>query len=287
MTSGRKIGFIGTGVMGSSMAGHLLNAGENLSIYNRTKAKAEDLLARGARWTQGPAEMAKTCDLIFTMLGYPEDVEEVIQNQLLPGMKPGTTIVDFTTSSPSLAKALAEVGEKSQVQVLDAPVSGGDLGARNATLSIMVGGKEDAAKEVWPYLEKLGKTLVHQGPAGSGQLTKMANQIAVAGSMLGMVESLAFAKKSGLNPDKVLDSIRVGAAGSWSLDNLSPRVLNGDDAPGFYIKHFIKDLGIALSSAESMELELPGTERALELYRLLQKRGHEDKGTQALFLLYT
>lgn len=273
--------------MGSSMAGHLLNAGENLSIYNRTKAKAEDLLARGARWTQGPAEMAKTCDLIFTMLGYPEDVEEVIQNQLLPGMKPGTTIVDFTTSSPSLAKALAEVGEKSQVQVLDAPVSGGDLGARNATLSIMVGGKEDAAKEVWPYLEKLGKTLVHQGPAGSGQLTKMANQIAVAGSMLGMVESLAFAKKSGLNPDKVLDSIRVGAAGSWSLDNLSPRVLNGDDAPGFYIKHFIKDLGIALSSAESMELELPGTERALELYRLLQKRGHEDKGTQALFLLYT
>lgn len=281
-----KIGFIGTGVMGVSMAGHLLSSGENLMVYNRTPAKANPLLGRGAIWAESPEEMATHCDLIFTMLGYPYDVEEVVQQKLIPGMKRGASIVDFTTSKPSLARELAAQGSEKGIEIVDAPVSGGDLGARNATLSIMIGGEDHAVRNVWPYLEKLGKTLVHQGGPGAGQFTKMSNQIAVAGTMLGMVESMAFAEKSGLDPEKVLSSIRGGAAGSWSLDNLSARVLKGDDEPGFYVKHFIKDLKIALDSAAELNLNLPGTEKALELYLRLQDKGMQDKGTQALFHLY-
>ena len=283
----KKIGFIGTGVMGASMAGHLLGAGHKLKVFNRTESKAKVLIERGAQWVASPSLMARECDLIFTMLGYPSDVEAVIGKELIPGMERDSMIVDFTTSSPALARELAEQGERKGISIVDAPVSGGDLGAKNAALSIMMGGDASIISLILPYLEKLGKKLVHQGGPGAGQLTKMANQIAVAGSMLGMTESLAYAKKCGLDPHLVLDSIKGGAAGSWSLENLSERVLKGDDSPGFYVKHFIKDLKIALDSAKEMNLDLPGTDRALELYCQLQDRGLGDKGTQSLFHLYS
>ncbi|MBE1444437.1 NAD(P)-dependent oxidoreductase [Paenibacillus sp. OAS669] len=282
------VGFIGTGVMGKSMAGHLMNKGYKLHVYSRTKEKAESLVAQGAEWHQTPSSLAPLCDVIITMVGYPHDVEEVSLGEqgIIPHAKPGTIVIDMTTSSPSLAKRIEAEALKRGILALDAPVSGGDVGAREARLSIMVGGSKEAFDQALPVLEAMGTQIVHQGPAGSGQFTKMCNQIAIASNMMGVCEALIYAQKAGLDPSTVLKSIQSGAAGSFSLSNLAPRMLNGDYAPGFYVKHFIKDMQIALDSAKEMKLELPGLAQARALYEQLAQMGEEDSGTQALFKVY-
>ena len=282
------IGFVGTGVMGLSMAGHLIDAGYPLRVYNRTAERAEPLIGRGAVWHDTPGDLAAGSDVVITIVGFPSDVEQVYLGDggILGAMAPGTTAVDMTTSSPELAARLAELGAQREVAVLDAPVSGGDRGAREAILSIMCGGDADAYQAVLPILEVMGKNIQLQGPAGAGQYTKMCNQIAIAAGMLGVTESMVYAKAAGLDPTHVLDSIETGAAGSWSLSNLIPRALAGDFAPGFRIKHFVKDLGIAVESAREMGLNLPGLEKAIELYRRMDDAGEGDLGTQALMQLY-
>ncbi len=282
------IGFIGTGVMGRSMAGHLLAAGHPLRVHNRTRAKADPLVAAGAVWCDTPGELAAGSDVVITMVGCPRDVEALYLGAggLLAHARPGTLLVDMTTSSPALARRVADAARAAGCAALDAPVSGGDIGAREARLSIMVGGEAEAFARARPLLEKMGRTIVHQGPAGSGQHCKMANQIAIAAGMLGVCEALAYARQAGLDPATVLASISGGAAGSWSLTHLAPRMLAGDFAPGFYVKHFIKDLGIALESARALGLGLPGMELALRLYQRLAAAGHADEGTQALYRLY-
>ncbi|MEM6553089.1 MAG: NAD(P)-dependent oxidoreductase [Planctomycetota bacterium] len=282
------LGFIGTGVMGASMAGHLLNAGAQLHITTRTKSKAQDLIDRGATWHDSPASLAAAVDAVFTIVGFPPDVESVYlgDDGLIPNAKPGTVLVDMTTSSPALAKALSDKAEQHNCQALDAPVSGGDRGAREATLSIMVGGNRDAYDAVLPLFEVMGKNIVYQGPAGAGQHCKMCNQIAVAAGMLGVCESLAYAQHAGLDPTTVLQSIAAGAAGSWALSNLAPRILDGDLDPGFYIKHFIKDMTIATESADALGLDAPTLQLALDQYKTLADQGHADRGTQALIKLY-
>ncbi len=282
------VAFIGTGVMGASMAGHLLQAGCRLTVYTRTKARAEALLAKGARWAQTPAEATASAKVVFSIVGFPNDVEEVYlgDDGILSAARPGTIVVDMTTSQPELARRIAEAARARSCAALDAPVSGGDVGAREARLSIMVGGEPDAFGQVQSLLQAMGKNIVLQGPAGSGQYTKMVNQIVIASGMLGICESLTYAKASGLDPERVLESISSGAAGSWSLSNLAPRILQGDFAPGFYVKHFLKDLNIALESAAAMQLELPGLAAAQKLYARLTETGHGDDGTQALFRLY-
>lgn len=287
--SGRiSIGFIGTGVMGASMASHLLAAGHSLSVYNRTRSKAAGLLEKGAFWSDTPGELASATDVVITMLGYPRDVEEVYLGEkgILAASRLGTLFVDMTTSSPALARKLAEEASANGCEAVDAPVSGGDIGAREARLSIMAGGSPEAFKRARPLFSLMGRTL-HQGPAGSGQACKMANQIAIASGMLGVCESMAYARAAGLDPKTVLESIGEGAAGSWSLSNLAPRMLKEDFEPGFYVKHFIKDLGIALDSAREFEIDLPGLALAHEMYQRLAAKGFEDAGTQALFRLYT
>ncbi|AEE15002.1 2-hydroxy-3-oxopropionate reductase [Thermodesulfobium narugense DSM 14796] len=282
-----KVGFIGTGVMGKSMAGHILDAGYNLFVYNRTKSKAEELLNKGAVFLPID-ELARTCDLVITMVGFPKDVEEVYlgNNGLLKNARENSILIDMTTSPPSLAVKIDIEAKKKGVYFLDAPVSGGDIGAKNATLSIMVGGSEEIFNIVLPIFNLLGKNIVYQGSAGSGQHTKMCNQIVIATGMIGVAESLYYAIKSGLDPEKVLKSIGGGAAGSWSLVNLGPKMLKGDFAPGFYVKHFIKDMKIALDEAIKMGLKLPGLELALSLYEELSKMGEDNSGTQAIFKLY-
>jgi 3-hydroxyisobutyrate dehydrogenase len=284
----QKIGFIGTGVMGASMAGHLLDAGHELSVFNRTRHKADALVDRGARWCDTPGEVAASSDITFAIVGFPEDVRSVFlgEDGLLAGASAGSILVDMTTSSPSLAVEIAGRGAEKSVEVVDAPVSGGDVGAREARLSIMVGGSEEAFQRCLPFFKLMGANIVHQGPAGSGQHTKMCNQIAIASGMLAICEALIYAEKSGLDPRKVLSSIEKGAAGSWSLSNLGPRILEGNFEPGFYIKHFIKDMTIALESARSLGIHLPGLELTLQSYRKLQAMGMDDKGTQSLFHLY-
>lgn len=281
-----RVAFIGIGVMGRSMAGHLLTAGHPLTVYTRTPAKAADLLARGATWAASPAEAAAGADVVITMVGYPSDVAEVYRRGILGAAKPGALLIDMTTSSPKLARELAVEAEAKGLALLDAPVSGGDIGAREARLSIMVGGTAADFHRALPLFEKMGKTIVHQGPAGAGQFCKLCNQIAIAGGMLATIESLAFAAGVGLNPATVLDSISGGAAGSWSLLNLAPRVLRADYSPGFFVKHFIKDMRIALESATEAGLRLPGLELAERLYTRLAAEGGENDGTQALFKLY-
>lgn len=283
----KKIGFIGTGVMGSSMAKHLQDAGYELGIYTRTKAKAEELLDRGMTWFATPAEVAAWSDVVISMVGYPQDVEEVYlgENGVL-STKVGGYIVDMTTSSPKLAQKLYEAARAKGIAALDAPVSGGDLGARNATLAIMVGGDEEAFQALLPMFQAMGKTINYFGKAGSGQYTKMANQIAIAAGMMAVAESLVYAEKMGLDANKVLETIETGAAGSWSLSNLGRRMLKGDDKPGFYIKHFIKDMGIAIETAHEAGLNLPGLEKAKELYDQLVAQGLENKGTQAIIQWY-
>lgn len=280
-----SVSFIGTGVMGKSMAGHLLKEGFRVAVYTRTKEKAESLLEQGAEWAETPADAARTANVIFTMVGYPYDVEEVYfgKNGLLDSAQRGTYFIDMTTSTPTLAKRLYEEAKSRGMHSIDAPVSGGDIGAREARLAIMAGGDEEDFKAVLPLLEKLGTNIVYQGKAGSGQHTKMCNQIAIASNMLGVSEAIVYAEKAGLDPETVLKSISTGAAGSWSLSNLAPRMINGDFEPGFYIKHFIKDMKIALEEADKMGMEAPGLSLAKSLYEQLAQRGEENSGTQAIY----
>ena len=287
--SKESIAFIGIGVMGKSMAGHLLNAGYPINLYNRTKSKTDELVVNGANWHDTPGSAAAAADLIITIVGFPKDVEEVYLGDygILESAKSGSLIIDMTTSSPLLAKKIAAAAAEKGIGALDAPVSGGDLGAREARLSIMVGGTQDDFDRATPMLEVMGKNIQLQGEPGAGQYTKMVNQIAIAGGMLGISEAMAYAKKSGLDPFQVLKSIESGAAASWSLSNLSPRALKGDFAPGFFVKHFIKDMRIAIESADEMGLDLPGLKLAKSLYEKLATQGGEDNGTQALLKLYT
>jgi 3-hydroxyisobutyrate dehydrogenase len=283
--SNTVIGFIGTGVMGNSMAGHLLSAGYSLIIYTRSKEKAEMLLQKGANWANTPKEVAEKANVIFTMVGYPSDVEEVYlgEDGLITNGKENTYLLDMTTSTPSLAVKIQDEASKKGIHALDAPVSGGDIGAKEARLSIMVGGNDEDFQKVEPLLQLLGTNIVYQGKAGSGQHTKMCNQITIASNMIGVCEALVYARESGLDPELVLKSISSGAAGSWSLSNLGPRMIAGDFAPGFYIKHFIKDMNIALQEAEQMGLEVPGLALARSLYGKLVDQGEENSGTQALY----
>lgn len=281
----QTIGFIGTGVMGKSMAGNIQKVGYQLAIYTRTKEKAKELLNNGAYWCETAAELAQKADIIFTIVGEPADVEEIYlgENGLLSNCRPGQIVVDMTTSKPSLARDIYEKATEKQISALDAPVSGGDVGAKNGTLSIMVGGEKSSFEKVLPIFEALGENIVYQGGAGAGQHTKMCNQIAIATNMIGICESLVYAKEAGLDPEMVLKSISSGAAGSWSLSNLAPRVLKGDFAPGFFVKHFIKDMKIALEEAEKMDLNLPGLSLAKQMYDELSAAGEELSGTQVLY----
>ena len=283
------IAFIGTGVMGQSMAGHILDAGYPLIVHNRSRTKAEDLIARGAKWAENSGEAAAAAGIVCTIVGFPNDVEEIYfgNSGILANTAAGTVLIDMTTSRPDLAIRIAEAAAAREALALDAPVSGGDVGARNGTLSIMVGGPREAYDQVSPIFELMGSNIVFQGGPGAGQHTKMCNQIAIAPGMLGVCEALAYAKRSGLDQETVLESIAAGAAGSWSLSNLAPRIIAGNLDPGFYVKHFIKDLSIALSSAESMGLDLPGLALAKSMYERLAAAGGEDLGTQGLYRLYS
>jgi 3-hydroxyisobutyrate dehydrogenase len=282
------IGFVGTGVMGRSMAAHLVQAGFPLQIYTRTKAKAQQLLDQGAVWHDSPAAIAAECNLVITIVGFPQDVEEVYLGTegILSRVRPESYLIDMTTSRPDLAVNIYTRARNRGCHALDAPVSGGDIGAREARLSIMVGGDRGAFDDVLPVLQLMGDNVVYQGAAGSGQHTKMANQIAIAAGMLGVCEAIAYAQKSGLDPETVLKSIAGGAAGSWSLSNLGPRMIAGDFSPGFYVKHFLKDMEIAASSAKSLGLSVPGLDLAKTMYEQLASRGEENSGTQALYRLY-
>ncbi|MFP3722995.1 NAD(P)-dependent oxidoreductase [Niallia circulans] len=279
------IGFIGIGVMGKSMASHLLHAGYPVMVYNRTKAKADELVAAGAEWADSPHEIALKANVIITIIGYPKDVEEIYLGELglINNAKENTYLIDMTTSTPSLAKKIYEEAKKKNIYAVDAPVSGGDVGAREGKLSIMVGGEEAVFQQLLPLFEILGTNIVYQGPAGSGQHTKMCNQIAIASTMIGVSEAIVYAQKAGLDPEKVLQSISSGAAGSFSLSNLAPRMIKGDFEPGFYIKHFIKDMRIALKEAEEMQMETPGLSLAETLYSRLSAKGEDESGTQALY----
>lgn len=281
-----RIGWIGTGIMGLSMCGHLMDAGYVPTVFNRSKDKARPLLDRGARWAETPREAALASDVVFTMVGYPKDVREVYfgENGVLAGAKPGATLVDMTTNSPSLAQEIATAAVNAGFLALDAPVSGGDIGAKNAALSIMVGGDERVFQAVRPLFEVMGKTIVRQGPAGSGQHAKMCNQIVIAGHMIGVCESLLYAVRAGLSPEAVLESISTGAAACPALTGLWPRILSDDFAPGFFIDHFIKDMGIALEESKRMGLELKGLTLVDGIYREAQAMGFGQNGTQALYL---
>ncbi len=278
------VGWIGTGVMGAAMCGHLVAAGYPVSVFNRTRARADELVRAGASWRESPQAVGAEAELVFTMLGYPTDVRTTIlgDDGLLSAIAPGTLLVDMTTSEPSLAAEIAAAAAAVGVDSLDAPVSGGDIGARNATLSIMVGGPERAFARVLPLLEVIGATVVHEGEAGAGQHTKMVNQIAIASGMIGLCEALLYAYKAGLDVQRVLDTIGGGAAGSWSLANYSPRILRGDFDPGFKVDHFIKDLGIALAEATRMRLSLPGLALAEQLYVAASAQGDGELGTHSL-----
>jgi 3-hydroxyisobutyrate dehydrogenase len=284
----QKVGFIGLGVMGKSMAKHILKAGYPLSVYSRTKEKAEELLNIGASWNASVRELAKESDIIITMIGYPKDVEDVYLggNGIVQAAKPGTYVIDMTTSQPALAKKIYKKASVKHISALDAPVSGGDIGAREARLAIMVGGDKEAFEKCLPLFEVLGQNIVYQGEAGAGQHTKMCNQIAIASGMIGVCEAIAYAEKSGLDPMNVLKSISTGAAGSWSLSNLAPRMLADDFEPGFFVKHFIKDMGIALEESSHMDINTPGLELAHKLYEKLAESGEENSGTQALLKLW-
>ncbi|NLW61415.1 MAG: NAD(P)-dependent oxidoreductase [Synergistaceae bacterium] len=282
------VGFIGTGVMGSSMAGHLL-AGENeVHVYNRTKSKAEKLIQAGAVWENSPSELASKCSIIFTIVGYPKDVEDVYlgKNGLIASAAKGSLLVDMTTSSPKLAERIWEEARSKGISVLDAPVTGGDKGAREAKLTILVGGEKEDFERALPYFRLMGTNIRHMGKAGCGQYTKLANQITIAGTMTGMCEGLAFAKGCGLDQKEVLEAISGGAAGSWSLTNYGPRILNGDFDPGFFVKHYIKDMKLAEESADEIGLDMPALSLTRELYEEISEGGLDEAGTQSLYCLY-
>ena len=280
------LGWMGTGVMGRWMCEHLVKKGFKTIVYSRTQAKAQPLLDQGAAWAQSPLELASRCDIIFAIVGFPPDVREVFLGGqgALAGSRPGTILVDMTTSQPSLAREIADAAKARGCHALDAPVSGGDIGARNAALSIMVGGEKDVFDAVVPCFEAMGKTIVHQGPAGAGQHTKMVNQVLIAGNMVGVCEALLYGHKAGLNLDTVLQSVGGGAAASWSLNNLGPRILKGDFEPGFFVEHFLKDLMIVMEESRAMNLALPGLALAEQLYQTVKAHGMGRKGTQALYL---
>lgn len=281
-----RIGWIGTGVMGSSMVGHLMAAGYSATVYNRSKAKTEALIAKGARWADTPKALAAQSDVIFSIVGFPADVREVLlgTDGALAGAASGAILVDMTTSDPSLAIEIANTAKAKGVHSVDAPVSGGDIGAKNAALSIMIGGEKEVVDTLQPLFACMGKTIVHQGSAGAGQHTKMVNQILIATGMIGVCEALLYGYKAGLDLPTVLQSVGSGAAGSWSLTNLGPRMMNNNFDPGFFVEHFIKDMGIALAEAKKMGLSLPGLALAEQLYLSVKAKGWGRNGTHALLL---
>ncbi|MDP6467129.1 MAG: NAD(P)-dependent oxidoreductase [Pirellulaceae bacterium] len=280
------IGWIGIGVMGSSMCGHLVDKGFATTVFTRTQSKAEGLLAKGATWAATPKAVAEQSDVVFSIVGFPSDVREVMLGAegALAGSKQGNILVDMTTSEPSLAVEIADAAKARGVTSIDAPVSGGDVGAREARLSIMIGGDKDVVDALQPCWEAMGKTIVYQGTAGAGQHTKMVNQTLIATNMIGVCEALLYAHKAGLDLETVMQSVGSGAAGSWSLANLGPRIIANNFDPGFFVEHFIKDMGIALDEAKRMQLALPGLALAHQLYLALQAQGHGRDGTHALEL---
>jgi 3-hydroxyisobutyrate dehydrogenase len=281
-----RVGFIGTGVMGQSMCRHIMTTGYAMTVYSRTKAKSQPLLDAGAAWADAPKVVAEKSDVVFAIVGFPPDVRDVFLGPqgALAGAKAGSVLVDMTTSEPSLAREIAEAAEAKGVGALDAPVSGGDVGAKNATLSIMVGGDAAALAAVKPLLECMGKTIVHQGPAGAGQHTKAVNQILIASCLNGVCEALLYAHKAGLDPKTVLQSVGGGAAASWQLNTLGPRMIDRNFEPGFYAEHFIKDMAIALDEARRMKLAMPGLALVAQLFNAVQAQGLGRKGTHALLL---
>ena len=281
-----KTGWIGTGVMGASMAGHLQKAGHDMSVFTRSKKRAQALLDNGATWYDSPAEVAANSEIVFSIVGHPEDVRDIFVGKtgILNPEATCRTIVDMTTSQPSLARILYGEAAKLGIESLDAPVSGGDVGAREAKLAIMVGGKKDVYETVLPLFEIMGKNIAYMGNAGSGQHTKMVNQILVAGTIIGVCEALLYAHRQGLDMQRVIDIVETGAAGSWAISNLGPRIVKGNFEPGFFVEHFIKDMGIALKEAEEIGLSLPGLALVQQLYLAVKAQGHGRSGTHALFL---
>ncbi|HKA16102.1 MAG TPA: NAD(P)-dependent oxidoreductase [Myxococcota bacterium] len=282
----RKLGWIGLGVMGASMCAHLRRAGHDMTVYTRTPARAEECIALGCAWAESPRAVAEAAEVVFAMVGFPRDVREVAlgEDGALAGLRPGGILVDMTTSEPALAVEIAVAARARGAWALDAPVSGGDVGAREARLSIMVGGDTTPFDAVQPLFALLGRTIVHHGGPGTGQHAKMVNQILIASNMVGVCEGLLYAHSAGLDPERVLASVSGGAAGSWSLANLAPRMLAGDFRPGFYVEHFVKDMEIALREAGRMKLTLPGLALAKRLYERLAASGHARSGTQAFVL---
>lgn len=285
--SSKTIGFVGTGVMGKSMAGHLIDKGYEVNVYNRTKSKADDLVEKGATWCDTIATLSEKSDIIISIVGYPKDVESIYLSHdgILNHAKANSIVIDMTTSSPALAHDIYEKAKERNIKSLDAPVSGGDVGAKNAALTIMVGGDQEAYNQVEDIFNLLGKNVVYQGKSGNGQHTKLSNQIAIAAGMLGVAEAIIYAEEAGLDIDKVFNSIEHGAAGSWSLSNLGPRMVKEDYAPGFYVKHFIKDMKLAIEESEKMGLYMPGLLKAKEVYDALSEAGYDDNGTQAVIQL--
>jgi 3-hydroxyisobutyrate dehydrogenase len=281
-----RIGWIGTGVMGRWMCQHLITKGYKATVSNRTKDKAQPLLDAGAAWADTPKAVAERSDVVFAIVGFPKDVREVFLGPqgALAGSRAGTVLVDMTTSEPSLAREIDEAAKAKGVASIDAPVSGGDVGAKNAALSIMVGGAADAIEAVRPLFECMGKAIVHQGPAGAGQHTKMVNQVLIATNMIGVCEALLYGYQAGLDLKTVLQSVGGGAAASWSLNNLGPRIIDRNFEPGFFVEHFLKDMGIALDEAKRMNLSLPGLALANQLYLAVKAQGYGRKGTHALML---
>ena len=279
-----RLGFIGLGVMGRPMAGHLLDAGHELYVYNRTRSKADELVSRGAHWCPSPAAVASQADIVFTIVGYPADVEEVYLGQegIATSIRSGCIAVDMTTTRPDLMKTIAGRLAARGASFADAPVSGGDRGAREATLTFMVGADEATFEAIRPYLETMGRSINHCGGVSMGQQTKMCNQIVIAGTMIGVSEALVYGAEAGLSLNDMIATISGGAAGCWTLDNLAPRVIKGDYEPGFMIDHFVKDMGLALEESEKMGLCLPGLALVKQLYIALQAQGMGRKGTQAL-----
>lgn len=281
-----RVGWIGTGIMGAAICSRLLDAGFPLTITSRSRGRAEHLLAKGASWAGTPAEVGAASDVAFTCVGYPHDVREVVLGPegVLAGLRPGTIFADMTTSEPALAEEIATMAAARGIEALDVPVSGGDVGAREGRLTVMVGGPVAAVERLEPVWRVIAARVVHCGPPGSGQHTKMANQVAIASTMIGMCEALLYASRAGLDLSTTLEAIGPGAAGSWSLQNLAPRVLKGDFAPGFLVEHFLKDLGIVLAECRRMDLVLPGVALAEQLYRSAQELGHGRSGTQSLII---
>jgi 3-hydroxyisobutyrate dehydrogenase len=281
-----RVGFIGTGVMGRSMAGHILKAGYPLSVFTRTRTKAQPLLDAGAEWAESPQRLAARCDVVIGIVGLPSDVREVFLGRegVLSADRRPAVVIDMATSEPALAVEIYESARRLGVAALDAPVSGGDVGARNATLSIMVGGDRSTFDAVLPLFNCMGKTVVYQGPPGSGQHTKMVNQTLIAGALSGVCEALLYARRAGLDPTKVLQSVGGGAAASWQLANLAPRIIAGDFEPGFFVEHFVKDLAIVLDEARRMKTAMPVTGLVAQLFNSVQALGLSDKGTHALML---